>query len=118
MLYGAGVDRNGELIDLGVKCGAVRKSGAWFSLGDVADWRAGGAAHEAGALLGQGREKAKALLAEQPHLAAALKKVIHSRLAQGSVSLASGGVGLDAAGDELQVEGLEPEEEQLKETAV
>lgn len=36
MLFGSGVDRRGEVLDLGVQLGLVAKSGAWFSLGELA----------------------------------------------------------------------------------
>lgn len=50
IMYGKGIDRIGELIDLGVKNNIVTKSGAWFSYGDMR--------------LGQGRENAKVTLRE------------------------------------------------------
>ena len=52
IMYGEGVSKAGELIDLGVKAGVVEKSGAWFSFDSVR--------------LGQGRENAKALLKTSP----------------------------------------------------
>ena len=55
IMYGEGVSRVGELIDLGVKAGVVEKSGAWFSFDSVR--------------LGQGRENAKAFLKTSPEMA-------------------------------------------------
>ncbi|MEX3009434.1 recombinase RecA [Hoeflea sp. TYP-13] len=55
IMYGEGVSKTGELIDLGVKAGIVEKSGAWFSYNSQR--------------LGQGRENAKTFLRENPHLA-------------------------------------------------
>jgi recombination protein RecA len=55
IMYGEGVSKTGELIDLGVKAGTVEKSGAWFSYDSQR--------------LGQGRENAKKFLAENPALA-------------------------------------------------
>jgi recombination protein RecA len=55
IMYGEGVSKMGELIDLGVKAGVVEKSGAWFSYNSQR--------------LGQGRENAKAFLRENPELA-------------------------------------------------
>lgn len=55
IMYGEGISRTGELIDLGVEAGVVKKSGAWFSCGDVK--------------LGQGRDAAKKYLQENPELA-------------------------------------------------
>ncbi|MCP4317657.1 MAG: recombinase RecA [Hyphomicrobiales bacterium] len=55
IMYGEGVSKTGELIDLGVKAGIVEKSGAWFSYNSQR--------------LGQGRENAKMFLKENPALA-------------------------------------------------
>jgi len=62
IMYGEGVSKVGELIDLGVKAGLVEKSGAWFSYDSVR--------------IGQGRENAKAYLRENPELAAKLESAI------------------------------------------
>jgi recombination protein RecA len=55
IMYGEGISKTGELIDLGVKAGVVEKSGAWFSYGDER--------------IGQGRENAKQFLRENPDIA-------------------------------------------------
>ncbi len=55
IMYGEGVSKTGELIDLGVKAGVVEKSGAWFSYNSQR--------------LGQGRENAKGFLRDNPELA-------------------------------------------------
>lgn len=55
IMYGEGVSKTGELIDLGVKAGIVDKSGSWFSYGDER--------------VGQGRENAKTFLRENPDIA-------------------------------------------------
>ena len=55
IMYGEGISKMGELIDLGVKAGVVDKSGAWFSYGDER--------------IGQGRENAKNFLRENPDIA-------------------------------------------------
>ncbi|KAB2938259.1 MAG: recombinase RecA [Hyphomicrobium sp.] len=62
IMYGEGISKVGELIDLGSKVGVVEKSGAWFSYG--------------GNRIGQGRENAKAYLKENPKVAAAIEKAI------------------------------------------
>jgi len=62
IMYGEGISKTGELLDLGVKAGVVEKSGSWFS---YADQR-----------IGQGREAAKAFLAENPAIADAIEKTI------------------------------------------
>src|ERR1700761_6472650 len=55
IMYGVGVSKTGELIDLGVKAGIVEKSGSWFSYD--------------GSRVGQGREAAKAFIRDNPELA-------------------------------------------------
>jgi recombination protein RecA len=62
IMYGEGVSKNGELVDLGVKAGIVEKSGAWFSYDSVR--------------LGQGRENAKTFLKEHPDVAAKIESQI------------------------------------------
>ena len=54
IMYGEGISKMGELLDLGVKAGVVDKSGAWFSYGDER--------------IGQGRENAKNFLKENSHI--------------------------------------------------
>jgi recombination protein RecA len=55
IMYGQGISKVGELVDLGVQAGIVDKSGSWFSCGDER--------------IGQGRENAKTFLKEHPDLA-------------------------------------------------
>jgi recombination protein RecA len=55
IMYGGGISRTGELVDLGVKAGIVEKSGSWYSFDSER--------------IGQGRENAKAYLKEHPELA-------------------------------------------------
>jgi recombination protein RecA len=62
IMYGEGVSKAGELIDLGVKAGVVEKSGAWFSFDSVR--------------LGQGRENAKAFLKTSPEMAERIERAI------------------------------------------
>jgi recombination protein RecA len=59
IMYGEGISKVGELIDLGVKAGVVEKSGAWFSFDSQR--------------IGQGRENAKAFLREHPAVAEAIE---------------------------------------------
>ena len=54
IMYGEGISKTGELVDLGVKAGIVEKSGAWFSFD--------------GERIGQGRENTKAFLKEHPKI--------------------------------------------------
>jgi len=55
IIYGEGISKTGELLDLGVKVGVVDKSGAWYSYGDER--------------IGQGRENAKTFLKENEAMA-------------------------------------------------
>jgi recombination protein RecA len=65
IMYGEGISKIGELLDIGVKAGLVEKSGAWFSYDSIR--------------IGQGRENAKTYLKENPELAAKLEKAIRSK---------------------------------------
>ena len=62
IMFGEGISKVGELIDLGVKLGIVQKSGAWFNYGDTR--------------LGQGRDNAKIFLKEHPEVADEIEKII------------------------------------------
>ncbi len=65
IMYGEGISKVGEILDLGVKAGVVEKSGAWFSYDSVR--------------IGQGRENAKQFLRDNPELMAKLEKTIRAR---------------------------------------
>jgi recombination protein RecA len=62
IMYGEGVSKVGELIDLGVKAGVVEKSGAWFSYDSQR--------------IGQGRENAKQFLKDNPDVAAKIEAAV------------------------------------------
>ena len=62
IMYGEGISKMGELVDLGVKAGLVEKSGSWFSYGDQC--------------IGQGRENAKTFLLENPDISDQLQREI------------------------------------------
>ena len=64
IMYGEGISKTGELIDLGVKAGIVEKAGAWFSY--------------KGEKLGQGRENAKLFLKENPAVAEEIENKIRA----------------------------------------
>ncbi len=64
IMYGEGISKMGELVDLGVKAGVVDKSGAWYSYGDER--------------IGQGRENAKQFLREHPDMAYAIEDKIRA----------------------------------------
>jgi recombination protein RecA len=65
IMYGEGVSKVGEILDLGVKAGIVEKSGSWFSYDSVR--------------IGQGRENAKVYLKENPDVAARLENAIRGK---------------------------------------
>ncbi len=64
IMYGEGISKVGELIDLGVKAGIIEKSGAWISYN--------------GQRIGQGRENAKTFLKDNPALAAEVERAIRA----------------------------------------
>ena len=65
IMYGEGISKVGELIDLGVKANVVEKSGAWFSCD--------------GQRIGQGRENAKQYLRDHPDMAAAIETRVRAQ---------------------------------------
>ena len=64
IMYGEGISKTGELLDLGVSAGLVEKSGSWFSYGNQR--------------IGQGRENAKTFMQENPEIANELETAIRS----------------------------------------
>lgn len=90
IMYSEGISREGGLIDLGLEMGLVKKSGAWFTIGDIR--------------LGQGRENAKEFLRQNSDVASAIEEQIRSNI----ISFKAG-----------EVEGVvedEVEEEEVTET--
>jgi recombination protein RecA len=65
IMYGEGISKTGELLDLGVKAGLVEKSGSWFSYDSIR--------------IGQGRENSKNYLTENPDVAARLEAAIRGK---------------------------------------
>lgn len=70
IMYGEGISKVGELIDLGVEQGIVQKSGSWFSYGDTK--------------LGQGRDAVKQLLKDNPELADEIEAGIKEKISAAS----------------------------------
>jgi recombination protein RecA len=82
IMYGEGISKTGELIDLGVKAGVVDKSGAWFSYD--------------GQRIGQGRENSRNFLKEHPEIAASIEAAIRQNSGLvANAMLAAGDVGTD-----------------------
>jgi recombination protein RecA len=79
ILYGEGISREGDILDLGADLGVVEKSGAWYSVD--------------GERIGQGRENARVFLREHPEMAAALARKILAKhgIGEGGKSAAEGG---------------------------
>ena len=84
VMYGQGISKTGELVDLGVKAGVVEKSGSWFS-------------HN-GNRIGQGRENAKTYLAENPQVAGEIERAIRANAGLVAENLIGGEA--EAGGDE------------------
>jgi recombination protein RecA len=81
IMYGEGVSKTGELIDLGVKANLVEKSGSWFSYN--------------GTRIGQGRENAKQYLRDNPKVAEEIETQIRANAGLVSEALAGGPGDLD-----------------------
>ena len=64
IMFGEGISKIGEILDLGVKLGVVQKSGAWFNYGEMR--------------LGQGRDNAKIFLKEHPEVSAEIEKIVRA----------------------------------------
>ncbi|MGF1639336.1 MAG: recombinase RecA [Rhodospirillales bacterium] len=77
IMYGEGISKTGELLDLGLKAGIVEKSGSWFSYGSQR--------------IGQGRENAKGYLKANPAVAAEIEAQIRQNAGLVAEALMSGG---------------------------
>ncbi len=84
IMYGEGISKTGELVDLGVKAGIVEKSGAWFSFDSER--------------IGQGRENAKAYLKEHPETAQRIERAIRQNAGLLAGQILEGGG--DVSGDD------------------
>src|SRR5690606_33998062 len=88
ILYGKGIYRNGEIIDLGVSQGLVEKSGAWYSY--------------QGNKIGQGKANAAKYLQENPAIAAEIEKQIREKLLNaGAVAAAGKAAAAEADADDM-----------------
>jgi recombination protein RecA len=77
IMYGQGISKTGELLDLGVQAGIVEKSGAWFSCD--------------GQRIGQGRENAKTFLKEHPETAAMIEAKVRENAGLVATAMLEGG---------------------------
>jgi recombination protein RecA len=76
IMYGEGISKVGEILDLGVKAGLVEKSGAWFSYDSIR--------------IGQGRENSKTYLRENPEIATRLERAIRGKTDEVAEALMTG----------------------------
>jgi recombination protein RecA len=90
IMYGEGVSKMGEILDLGVKAGLVEKSGAWFSYDSQR--------------LGQGRENAKAFLKSNPDITSKIETAIRQNSGLIAEQILAGAE-RDADGEEEAAEG-------------
>src|SRR5213083_2479559 len=86
IMYGEGISKTGELLDLGVKAGIVEKSGAWFSYDSQR--------------LGQGRENSKAFLKANPDMTAKIEAAIRQNSGLIAEQILAGSPERDADGEE------------------
>ncbi|NPA12711.1 MAG: recombinase RecA [Aquificae bacterium] len=70
VIYGEGISREGEILDLGEELGIIQKSGAWYSYGSIK--------------LGQGKEKARLFLKENPQIREEIEQKIREELTNGA----------------------------------
>ena len=85
IMFGEGISKIGEILDLGVKLGVVQKSGAWFNYGEMR--------------LGQGRDNAKQFLKDHPEVSDEIEKIVRANADR-----------LQAAGKKGTVKPLDPSE--------
>jgi recombination protein RecA len=91
ILYGQGISKEGDLIDLGVTAGVVQKSGAWYSYGDER--------------LGQGRENVRVFLRENADLFGKIKREVFTHFGIGKVDSAGDSAGTPGGGTAATLDG-------------
>jgi recombination protein RecA len=72
ILYGEGISKIGEIIDIGVDLNIIKKSGSWFSYGDTK--------------LGQGRDSVKQILADNPELSDEIETKVREELSKAALA--------------------------------
>ena len=93
IMYGTGISREGEIVDLGVKAGVVDKAGAWYSYD--------------GAKIGQGKDNVREFLKSNPALAQEIEQKIRANMGVVSDAQAMTASDIEAEGD---TEGVDEEE--------
>ena len=81
IMYGEGISKTGEIVDLGVKANVIEKSGAWFSYN--------------GDKIGQGRENAKTFLRDHPEIALEIENKIKADAGHLSSEMIGGAIAID-----------------------
>lgn len=94
IMFGTGISREGEILDLAAECGVVNKSGAWYSY--------------QGEKIGQGRENVKVFLKDHPEICEEIEKKvrIHYQLLPGEEGAENAADTAPASGDEAEAEEL------------
>ena len=92
IMYGEGISRTGEILDLGVKLDLVQKSGSWFSMGEVR--------------LGQGKDAAKEYFRQNPAAAEELEKAVRENFHklmgnQSKIAARAAGRAVDVSADDF-----------------
>jgi len=75
LIYGKGISREGDLLDIATQHGIIEKSGAWYSYGDTR--------------IGQGRENAREYLVQHPEVADAIEQRVRELLSLGGIRAAT-----------------------------
>ena len=96
IMYGEGISKTGELIDLGVKANIVEKSGSWYTYDSQR--------------IGQGRENAKGYLRDNPQAAAALEREIRANAELIAARILDGSDGADSGEDASEGDWLRPQQ--------
>jgi recombination protein RecA len=96
LMYGKGISKTGELVDLGVKAGVVEKAGAWYAY--------------KGEKIGQGRENAKIFLEQNPKAAEEIEKTIRDQATAVREALDGNPVSKEKESENKPVEKKETEE--------
>src|SRR5579859_2896660 len=89
IMYSEGISREGGLIDLGLEMGLIKKSGAWFNIGDIR--------------LGQGRENAKDFLRQNSDVAGAIEEQIRGNMVSYKVGEIEGVEDIEEIDEEVEV---------------
>ncbi len=93
IIYGEGISKAGEILDIGVELNIIKKSGSWFSYGDTK--------------LGQGRETVKQLILDTPELGLEIEQKIKAEIANAAPSPKKGKAASSATNDEDDLEDME-----------